>query len=329
MKNIKSYFILLFMAAVVFSGFKSIQQQDVDPTSEFGKLVAYLEANGNFINSDMAPAIITPEEIKDNLKNDKYLVLDIRSDSWFSYGHIKNAKNVEGPKLLEYFQNEIDPTAYDKITIVCYSGQSAAYYTSLLRLYGYNNVYNLKWGMSSWADDFAANIWTKNTANDYSDKLETTANPMPEKGNVPTINTGKTEAKDILQQRIVEAFAKPYKEFVVNPDVAVENPSDYYVVNYMNEEQYNTGHVKGAVLYQPNKSLSSTEDLYTLPTDKKVLVNCLTGQHAAYVVAYLQVLGYDVANLAYGANGYMNKTLVEKGWNGFSKDEIKNFPVVE
>ena len=55
----------------------------------------------------------------------------------------------------------------------------------------------------------------------------------------------------------------------------------------------------------------------------------MTGQSAAYIVAYLNILGYDVANLAYGANSYMNEQLIEKGWNGFSEKEIKNFPVVE
>jgi hypothetical protein len=33
--------------------------------------------------------------------------------------------------------------------------------------------------------------------------------------------------------------------------------------------------------------------------------------------------------LAYGSNSFMNKTIVEKGWDGFSAKEIKNFPVVE
>ena len=67
----------------------------------------------------------------------------------------------------------------------------------------------------------------------------------------------------------------------------------------------------------------------TLPADKKILVSCDTGQTAAYVVAYLQILGYDVYNLGYGANSYMNSVLTEKGWNGFSSKETQNYPVVE
>lgn len=330
MKKITTYFTLLFVATILLSGFKSPQPQTQtnDPT-EFELLVQYLEANGNFINSELAPALVLAPEIKENLKNKKYLVIDIRTKDWYDYGHIQNAENVEGSELLNYFQTKITPANYDKITIVCYSGQSAAYYAGLLRLAGYNNVFNLKWGMSSWAEEFATNLWKKNSTDAYADKLETTANPLPEKDTAPTIKTGKTEGKDILMLRLKEAFAKPYKDFIVKTEIAFENPGEYYILNYLNEEKYNFGHVPGAVRYQPGSSLSSTADLYTLPTDKKILVSCETGQSAAYTIAYLQVLGYDTYNLAYGANSYMNTALNSKGWNGFSAKETHNYPVVE
>ncbi|MBG7631458.1 MAG: rhodanese-like domain-containing protein, partial [Bacteroidetes bacterium] len=140
MKKVTSYLVLFLVVTTLFSSFKNIETQSDNPPSEFELLVQYLESNGNFINT-IAPAIITADEIKENLKNEKYLVLDIRSADWFDYGHIKKSKNVKGPELLNYFETEIDPTTYDKITIICYSGQSASYYTSLLRLYGFDNVY--------------------------------------------------------------------------------------------------------------------------------------------------------------------------------------------
>lgn len=328
MKKIISYFTVFFIAITVLSSFKKNEQKVQSEPTEFEILVQYLEANGNFINSDLAPAIIEASEIKDNVKNDKYLVLDLRSENWFEYGHIKNSVNVDGPELLTYFENEIDPSSFEKITIVCYSGQSAAYYASLLRLAGYNNVYNLKWGMSSWDSELAENIWVKNSTDDFADQLEATPNPMPEKGATPTLTTGKTDGKEILKERIKAAFEKPYKDFIVKTEVAFENPAEYFIVNYMDAETYNLGHLKGAVQYQP-KTLASTENLYTLPTDTNILVNCTTGQSAAYVVAYLHVLGYNVSNLAYGSNSYMNTLLVEKNLNGFSDKEIQNYPVVE
>jgi rhodanese-related sulfurtransferase len=327
MKKATLYLVFFLSIATLFSSFKNKEKSTINPPSEFELLVQYLEANGNFINTD-APAIILAPELKDNLRNDKYLIIDIRSNDWYAYGHIKGAKNVEGPELLNYFEKEIDPTAFDKITIICYSGQSASYYASLLRLYGYNNVYSLKWGMGSWAEEFATNYWVKNSKDEFTDQLETTANPMPEKGATPTISTGKTDAKEILQERIKEAFAKPYKDYIVKSADAFAAPQDYFIMNYVSAENYNAGHIKGAVQYNP-KSLASTDQLYTLPTNKKIVVNCDTGLTSAYVIAYLQILGYDVYNLAYGSNSYMNSTLVKNNWNPWSASEIHNFPVVE
>ena len=329
MKKITSYFVLLFIATTLLSGFKSTAQDNLNTSnSESGLLVQYLEENGNFINTD-APAIVLADEIRDNLNNKKYLVIDIRSDSWFAYGHIKHAENVAASELLNYFETKITPSNFDKITIVCYSGQSAAYYASLLRLSGYKNVFSLKWGMSSWDQEFAENIWVKNSTNTFADKLQTSPNEMPSNGTLPAINTGKTEAKEILKARVKVAFAKPYSAFIVKADSVFNNPSDFYIVNYVNEETYNFGHIEGAVRYEPKGSLSSTTSLYTLPADKKILINCNTGQSAAYVVAYLEVLGYDVSNLGYGSNSFMNKMLVEKGWDGFSPKEINSYPISE
>ncbi|HKJ06560.1 MAG TPA: rhodanese-like domain-containing protein [Flavobacteriaceae bacterium] len=327
MKKITSYFMLLFVAVTVLSSFTNKTQTNDNPT-EFELLVQYLEENGNFINT-AAPALVLADEIKDNVKNDKYLVLDIRSEGWFDYGHIKNAKNAKGPELLNYFKNEINPADYEKITIVCYSGQSAAYYASLLRLYGFDNVYSLKWGMSSWAEELAQNVWVKNSKNQFDEQLETTANEMPAACAPPTIKTGKETAEEILKTRIEEAFAKPYKEFITKAEAVFENPADFYVVNYVDEACYNFAHVPGAVKYTPKESLASTAHLLTLPTNKKIVVNSETGQEAAYAVAYLHILGYDVANLAYGANSFMNQALIDKGWDGFSSEEIKNYTLTE
>ncbi|MGV8945306.1 MAG: rhodanese-like domain-containing protein [Lutibacter sp.] len=329
MKKIASYFILLFITTTLLSGFKSNAQDSSEtPKSEFSLLVQYLEENGNFINTE-APTTVLAEEIKDNLTNKKYLVIDTRTESWFTYGHIKNSVNVAPAELLNYFEKKITPANFDKITIVCYAGQAAAYYASLLRLAGYNNVYNLKWGMSSWTSEFAEKTWVKNSTNNFADKLQTMSNEKPANSSFPILKTGKTEGKEILKVRLKDAFAKPYNSFIVKADSVFKNPSNFFIVNYVNEENYNLGHIVGAIRFEPRASLSSTTNLYTLPSNKKVLVNCNTGQSSAYVIAYLHLLGYDVSNLAYGSNSFMNAILVEKGWDGFSAKEIKNFPIVE
>ncbi len=330
-KNLSFFLIaLLISTTAIASSFtnKDIDSLPLNQTDEFEILLNYFETNNNFINTD-TQLIIPANEVKKNMGNDKYHVVDIRTDTWYEYGHLKNANNVKAADLLTYFENKITPSNYDKIVLICYSGQSAAYYTSLLRLAGYGNVYSMKWGMSSWRLDFAENSWLKNVKNDFADKLETNETVKPEKGTHPTLNTGKTEAKEILRTRLEKAFATPYKEYIIKSTDVFANPATYYVSNYWDHDKYLNGHIPGAVQYQPNASLSSTTDLYTLPADKKIAVYCATGQNAAYAVAYLNVLGYDVGNIGYGANSFMNKTLKEKDWNAFTKKQINMYPVIE
>ncbi len=334
MRKLSVFFVAVLVSSVaLLSSFTSKNENPKthppNPPSEFEILLNYLESNGNFINSNASPAFISAAEVKKNIKNSKYLIIDVRSDSWFEYGHIKNAKNVKTADLLNYFENKIKPADYDKIVLVCYSGQSAAYFTGLLRLAGYDNVYNMKWGMSSWRIDFAENSWSKNVKNDFAGKLETTDNPKEAKGSEPALNIGKTSAKDILRVRLEKLFATPYKESIIKSADVFKNPSDYYIVNYWDNDKYKNGHIPGAVQYEPNKSLASTTDLLTLPASKRIAVCGCTGQETAYVVAYLDVLGYDAGNIAYGANSFMNKELKNKKWDAFSKKEINMYPVIE
>ncbi len=333
MKKFNFHLIVLFISTMaLLTNFSAKSQNSESSTSnsndEFEILVNYLETNGNFINTVAAP-IIPADEVKKNMKNPKYHIIDIRSDTWFNYGHIKGANNVAATDLPTYFESTINPKDFEKIVLICYSGQSAAYYTGLLRLAGYDNVYNMNWGMSSWREDFAANSWTKNVTDDFKAKLETTENSPADKGTHPTLKTGKTEAPEILKARLAEVFAIPYKEAIVKAEDAFASPNDFYIVNYWPKDRYSNGHIPTSIQYEPTGSLNSTADLYTLPTDKKVVVCGSTGQETAYVVAYLNLLGYDGGNVAYGANSFMNSELNSKNWEGFSKKEINIFPVVE
>ncbi len=329
MKKTPFFLITLFVSmAALLSSFTSV---DPKPTiaNEFDVLVKYLESNGNFINSSASPAFIDADVVKTNMKNAKYHLIDIRSESKFDAGHIKNANIVKPTELLSYFDYEIDPAEFDKIVIVCYSGQTAAYYTGLLRLAGYGNVYSLKWGMSSWRLDFADASWNKGINSDYVSKLETTKNTKAAKGSKPVLKTGESSGKDILTARLEKVFAVPYKESSVKSAVAFANPGNYYTVSYRAADKYSKGHFPKAINYKPNASMSSTSDLYTLPTNKKILVTGATGQDSAYVTAYLDLLGYNASNLAYGTNGFMYKTAKSNGWEAFSKKEINMYPIVE
>lgn len=323
--------IALLPAVLLMSSFTkpNLSNVNTSPPGEFETLLEFLEANRNFINTDAAPALLPADEVKKNLKNPKYHIIDIRSASWFEYGHVKNAVNVQPADLLNHFENSIVPSEYDKIILICYSGQSAAYFTSLLRIAGYDNAFSMNWGMSSWRVDFAENSWLKNTTDDHLSSLETTVHEKASKTNTPALGTGKKDGETILRARLQDAFATPYKESIVKAADVFAQPDNYYIVDYNGADRYAQGHIPTAIQYDPQGSLSSAADLLTLPTDKKVLVYGPTGQETAYVVAYLNVLGYDAGNLAYGGNSFMHKNLKDNNWGAFTKKEVNMFPVIE
>ncbi len=127
-----------------------VEQKLEKKVDEFKLLADYLKENGDFINSPYCPSMIGAEEVYKNMDNPAYLIIDIRKPEHYAEGHIKNAKNVGYFKVLDYFKNNVNPDNYEKIVLVCYSGQSASYLTSLLQMLGYDNVYAMKFGMSSW-----------------------------------------------------------------------------------------------------------------------------------------------------------------------------------
>ncbi len=343
MKKINFFLLSVFFAALfVFNGGCSNENKTKESTKseklvekvvEVNKaqvLVDYLEANGNFINSKNVPSMIKAEEVYENLDNPKYLIVDIRKSADFNKGHIKNAVHVKAADMITYFENDIVPADYEKIAIVCYSGQSASFATSVMRLLGYNNVYTMKWGMSSWAMPYG-NIWLKHVGNNFADRLESASNAKDAEGQLPKLKIALTDAKEILKARAKELLAMPFRQFTVKAEGVFAHADNYYINNYWPEAKYEEGHIPGAVQYQPKKSLDTQVDLLTLPTNKKIVTYCYTGQHSAFVTAYLRILGYDAYSLLFGANSFMNGLMQERGegWHAFTKEIVHDFEVVK
>ncbi len=303
---------------------KKLVEEPKKEIKENQALIQFLEQSGNFINSHRIPTLISADEVYANLK--KYYVIDLRSHSAYVNGHIDGAVNVAKADLISYMKKNVAAGTYEKIVLVCYSSQNASFASMLLQLLGYKNVYSMKWGMSSW--DVNNNKWLNAISDKYASKLETKDNPKLPKSSLPEIKTGKTLGYDILEERAKEVLKK--SDFIIKIDKLMQNPSDYYIINYWPEYNYQKGHLPGAVQYTPKQSLSRDADLLTLPKDKKIVVYCYTGQHAAMVVAYLQVLGYDAYTLAYGANSFMHSKLTSlKIGHAFTRKEIKNYPLVQ
>ncbi len=336
MKRISSLTaVMLFSLSLFFVGCSDDDDPVAPKKSESQILVEYLEANGDFINT-AAPAMINADAVRPLLNfPDKNLVIDVRAPNDRLNGWIKGSVNVTIPNLYNYFKNDINPASYEKIILVCYTGQSASYATSLLRMLGHNNVFAMKFGMSSWHDDFAANY--KNTianGNARQAQFVTDDTPKAAKGTVmPTITTGKTNGKDILEARVKALFEIGFITAASNPDGCAlsnndlfNNLGNYYIVNYWPYAHYkDPGHIPGAMQYTPKESLKFANDLLTLPIDKEVVIYCYTGQTSAHVAAFLRLLGYKARTLQYGTSAMIYDMVIAKGLTAFKTSDIMNY----
>lgn len=293
-------------------------------------LVKYLESSESpygkdYVNTDL-PNVIDATTLKADVETGKAYIIDIRSADDFVKGRIKGAKNVAEVDVINHIKS-IDVTKYDKIVIVCYTGQTAGYYAAIARVLGFKNVFSLKWGMCSWHSDFAA-PWRNVVANGnkYASQFETKPNPKGPVGNYPLINTGKKTGKEIFEARVSKVISEKFDAAKITADAVFQNLDKYYIVNYWPESQYlDPGHIPGAIQYTPKSSIKSETELKTLPTNKTIVVYCYTGQTSAFLVAYLRILGYDAKSLLFGANGMIYDKLVEKKMINFNENEIKNY----
>ena len=326
MKNTKFLWYFIAFAILFVTGCKDDEEPAPTPINEAEVLATYLESPDSplgkyYVNTDL-PSIILAEAVHaDVIAGKEMSIIDIRSDADFALGYIDGAVNVAAGDVLTYVMDEGLAKA-DKIVVVCYTGQTAGWATSVLRLNGYSNAFSMKWGMCSWHADFATK-WQNSISNTYSTQFEDAAVPKGALGNMPTLSTGKTTGQEIFDARVATLMAEGFGAAkITNADVFA-NPDNYYIVNYWADADYtHYGHVPGAMQYTPKEAIALATDLKTLPADKTVVVYCWTGQTSAFLTAYLRILGYDAKSLLFGANGMIYDDLESHKW---SDSEIKGY----
>ena len=327
---IKKQGIILLLAFAMIACSGSGNKETLTPNgNEAATLLHYLEENGDIVNHPSVPFFVDAQEIFNNLKGANYLVIDVRSASDFNRGHIENAVNVLPENILDYFENKIEPASFTKIAIVCNNAHLSGYVNAILRMLGYDNTYNLRFGMSAWNEKIARRHWYANLSDDMIGHLEMAPHPKSEPGELPQLNTGKTSGYEILRERAQKALEINWEEVVIDYMDVLMQKEDYYVINYWPKALYDQGHLPGAIQYDPKKSFHSQADILTLPADRPLVVYCFTGQNASYANAYLAVMGYDFRSLEYGANGFIHQTmnLTQPAGRSFSEVHIKNFPL--
>ena len=332
MKDRKLFYLLYLFIAATFVFFNTGCSDDEDPVpppvviNESEELAKYLEgADGGYINN-AAPAVVAASAVNtDILAGANIAVIDVRSATDYAAGHIQGAVNVAIADIVTYYKNN-NLSSKSKVYVTCYTGQSAGLAVAALRLSGYSNVFSLKWGMCSWAYPTS---W--NNAKLYGQTTpitkQMTANPKNAAGGLPTLSTGKTTGAEIFESRLATVLTEGFAAIGITRETIYTNLSNYYIVNYWPVDQYDQGHVEGAIQYTPKSDLKLATFLKTLPTNKTIVVYCYTGQTSAQVATYLRLLGYDAKSLSFGANRLFYDTVPASKWD--EATEFMNYPVVQ
>lgn len=347
MKRINNTFQVLLVAAVLLliscNGENSSKSRGTSGQVETGSespvllvgeetqlLLDYLAEQGDIVNSRDFPSFITAAALYELLDSNT-LVIDLRQPDDYSAGHIRGAVNVSFNDLPAFFGSDPGTGGYSRVAITCSDGQASAYATSLLRLQGYNNVYSLKWGMSSWNSSTAERGWAGALSSGYQDRLETGDIERKPPYRMPELNTGKNSGGDIAAERFRKLFAEDISSIFIEPGELFTNPGEYFVINYDRRDKYESGHIPGAMRYKPGSTLGFVEEMSTIDPEARVVTYCSTGQNAGYVTAYLRLMGYDAYSLNHGNNGFMYDRMVAEqstlSWTIFTPGEVNDFPL--
>ncbi len=317
---LKRWFLLVIMmlALVAFTGCSDDDDPITPPSGDtaFDVMVA---AGKAYINdSAQCPGVISAQAVFDNF--DDYTVIDVRSMDHYLAGHIPGAYHTTWSTFLDDLANNI-PTGKPYV-ITCYTGQSAGHYKVAAEMMGYDDVYSLLWGMSSWNENTAGNKWQGNAMVDdalgAANAEQTNNNGDLVEHDFPVLSE---DAGTVVADRVEAMLAAGFQ--ATSYAAIQDNLDDYFVINYFGEADYLgngssgvPGHIPGAFQFTPYASLGDDQMLNNLPSDgTTIVVYCWTGQHSSQVTAYLNMLGYNAKSLAYGSNNLFYSSLTGHKWN--------------
>ncbi len=321
----------LALALLLLAGCGKDRQADepVPSVAETELLLAYLEDNGNLLNSEYIPALIDADAVYQRLVAQNMHVIDVRPAEEFAAGHIAHSLNVTPEDILHHFEQRIQPTSFEQIVLVCNDAMLSGYVAAVLTFLGYDNVAALRFGLSIWDEEIAKQHWLAVLSDHLHEKQETTYNPKSPAGQLPALATGHNLPYHILRQQAKELLKNHSEGYAITIAELMENPNDYYIINYWPEPLYNRGHLPGAIQYTPKASLHSSAYLNTLPIDKPVVLYCFTGNHSVYASVFLNLLGYEAYSLMHGANSFIHSTIRETEGPGrwFTEDRVLGLPL--
>lgn len=298
----------------------SCKDNDPAPANDgFTKLSSYLVDNemdlNNILDGFIIAAPATEAEVPAFLAG--YHVMDIRSASDFTAGHIEGAENSSLGSIVADAASITEP-----ILVVCYTGQTAAHAVVALRLSGHSDAQVLKWGMSGW-NSANSGPWSGATSSQAVGHAgwTTDATADLQDYDYPVIDSDADGAA-LLAERVTAMTSKGFQGIAAADVLA--SPSTYAINNYWDQASVDSyGHIVGAI--RNNPMTLSAESFKHLDASKTVVTYCWTGQTSSMITAYLTVMGYDAKSLKFGANSMIYDELES---HKFVPTDIVDLPVV-
>lgn len=310
-------YLALLLSVIVMLGLMSGCTKDDDDDNgtgpeltSFEKLTTYMTEQSLDLPDIEASWLIEASAVVGN--EDTYFLVDIRSADVFTAGHIAGAHNV--PLLADVVDYaDVHNTELKPVVVICYTGQSAARGVVALRMNGYSDARNLKFGMSAWnasLDGWTANI--SSFAVGHSN-WSTSAAPTPSFTEEPVITATATDGEGILAERVDYMLTK--SDWGVSATDVVETPGIYSIINYWGATDYDFyGHISGAYQVTPGTLMIANDGLEVLDPVGTNVIYCWTGHSSSIITAWLDILGYDAKSLKFGANSMIYSELQKNTW---------------
>ena len=331
MKNLIKHLPVLIFSLLGIISFSSCEknlvdqrvacQEEILDLDEARLAAEYLEKRGDPVNC-MTSCLVDAKEVYANIDRNFYII-DLRSKNDYRAGHIKDAVNIPMRKLYYHFQEKLEAFKYDKIVLCCYSGQSATYAASLLRMLGYNNVHAMKYGMASWNSQLSSRWISKKNPTTNLDMSPIVPKKEAQIFNLPTIKTGKVWREDIVAARVQDLLRREFKLASIK-STALATRTNTYIISYGDENFKKGAQITGANYFEKNVSLKNSGQLHNIPIKQEIIVYSENGFESAYAVAYLRLLGYNAKTISYGINTFKKQS---SNSNKFSVNDVHNYPL--
>lgn len=229
-------------------------------------------------------------------------ILSIRKADDYAAGHIAGAVNAAWPNvndIIEYLPMS------KPVYVYCYSGQTAGQAVATLNMLGFD-AYSVKYGFNygiSKVEGYEAYVSTEEAVLDQPTGLEF---------NEEILTAVNAYYDEMEGSNIISSEA-------ANELLIAEDPSVAFV-SIRAAADYAEGHIQGATNIPWGTGMSSAVFAENLPTDKKIIVNCYSGQTAGQTVALMRLLGYNAVSLKGGLGTPANAPM---GWANEGYELVK------